>query len=197
MLIFGAILYAIMIIAGTYLNKNPVAIGDNFARWFTYIFPGYRLLDFTLGAMLGWLYLNYDSRRNVGIFQGTFVECFAAAMFIVTILIFHKMDGIKDGICHTALFAPISLLLVSVFTECRGLLTKLLNNPLLLWIGNLSTYTFLIHQVIIRWLRFVLKGHFTDGWYRVILTILSFVITTGLAQLVKCIGDGRKKQIKN
>lgn len=197
MIAFAGILYAVMIIIGVYLNRNPIAIGDNFARWFTYIFPGYRLLDFTLGTMLGWLYLNTENKRNAGILAGTVFEGFTAILVVLSVIIFHKMDGIYDGLCHTALFVPASLLLVAAFAECKGWITKLLNNPFLLWLGNLSTYTFLIHQVIIRWLWFVLMDYSQTVWYRGVLTVLSFTITVALAQLAKYLSNRRKKQIRN
>lgn len=196
MLIFAFIIYVVMIAVGYYLDKNPIAIGDDFARWFTYIFPGYRLLDFTMGAMLGWHYLNSEHKQNAGIAVGTMLECITAAVCAATVVIFHKMDGVWNGLCHTALFVPASLLSTFVFSECRGFITKLLNHPFFLWVGNLSAYTFLIHQVVIRWLRFEIKDCFGKVRYRIILTILSFVITMFLAQLAKYTADRRKRRLQ-
>ena len=70
---------------------------------------------------------------------------------------------------------------------------KLLNNPVFLWLGNLSTYTFLIHQVVIRWLQRIL-GNLYVGKYEVLLvTILSFTITAAIAMLVQYIGKTKNR----
>ena len=119
--------------------------------------------------------------------KGTVWEIFAAAAFVGVIGIFHKMEGHYDGLCYTALFTPVSMLLVFVFANSRGMIMKILNNRCLLWLGNLSTYTFLIHQVVIRWLVTKLNQEILGDVYIFVLTVLSFVITVCGAELVKII----------
>ena len=83
----------------------------------------------------------------------TIAELLAVCAFLAVIKVFHKMEGVYDGLCYTALFTPVSIYLVYVFAKSRGICMKLLNNPVVLWIGNISSYTFLIHQVVIRMLQ--------------------------------------------
>ena len=174
--------YAVMAVIGFALTKKTVPIGDGFAFWFTYIFPGYRILEFALGVLLGWLYLNAEKKECSKVVFSTALECVAVITFIVVIKVFHKMEGIYDGICYTALFTPVSLFLVAVFAMSKGWVMKAFNNPVFLWLGNLSTYTFLIHQVMIRWLKQVLDVHYSGEHYVLVLTMLSFTIT-GIAAI--------------
>ena len=189
----ATIVYVVMAVIGFILTKKSVLIGDGFAFWFTYIFPGYRLLEFALGVLLGWLYLNTEKKECSKVVFSTALECAAVIAFIVVIKVFHKMEGFYDGICYTALFTPISLFLVAVFAMSRGWIMKLFNNPVFLWLGNLSTYTFLIHQVVIRWLRQVLDVHYSGNHYVLVLTILSFVITGIAAMLVQYLSKLKTK----
>ena len=187
-------MYAVMVLMGRYVSNRPIAVGDNFAFWFTYIFPGYRLLEFFLGGILGWLYLEFEQENHAGKISATVLEICTVILFVVVILVFHKMEGVYDGLCYTALFTPISILLVAVFAGSNGLVMRILNNPVFLWLGNLSTYTFLIHQVVIRWLQRIL-GNFYVGEYDVLLvTILSFTITAAIAMLVQYIGKTKNRK---
>ena len=183
----ATVVYAVMAVVGFALTKKTVPIGDGFAFWFTYIFPGYRILEFSLGVLLGRLYLNTEKKECSKVVFSTALECAAVIAFIVVIKVFHKMEGIYDGICYTALFTPVSLFLVAVFAMSRGWLMKLFNNPVFLWLGNLSTYTFLIHQVVIRWLKQVLDVHYSGEHYVLILAILSFAMTSIAAMIVQYI----------
>lgn len=190
----GIFVYAVMILIGLYVSNSPITVGDNFAFWFTYIFPGYRLLEFFLGSILGWLYMELEQKNHVGKISATVLEVCTVILFVAAILVFHKMEGVYDGLCYTALFTPISILLVAVFAGSNGLVMRILNNPVFLWLGNLSTYTFLIHQVVIRWLRRIL-GNLYVGKYEVLLvTILSFTITAAIAMLVQYIGKTKNRK---
>jgi peptidoglycan/LPS O-acetylase OafA/YrhL len=70
---------------------------------------------------------------------------------------------------------------------------KLFNNPIVLWQGNLSTYTFLIHQVMIRWLKQMLDVHCSGEYYVLILAILSFAITSVAAMIVQYLSKLKTK----
>lgn len=181
----ATVVYVVMAVVGFALTKKTVPIGDGFAFWFTYIFPGYRILEFALGVLLGWLYLNAEKKECSKVVFSTALECAAVIVFIVVIRVFHKMEGVYDGICYTALFTPVSLFLVAVFVMSRGWLMKLFNNPVFLWLGDLSTYTFLIHQVVIRWLKQILNIYYSGEHYVLVLTILSFAISSIAAMFVQ------------
>lgn len=189
----ATVVYALMVVVGFAVTKKVINIGDGFAFWFTYIFPGYRLLEFALGVLLGWLYLNAEKKECSKVVFSTAIESVAVIAFIAVIKVFHKMEGIYDGICYTALFTPVSLFLTAVFAMSKGWFMKLFNNPVFLWLGNLSTYTFLIHQVVIRWLRQVLDIYYSGEHFVLILTILSFVMTGIAAMFVQYLSKMKTK----
>ena len=184
--------FAAMVIFGMFVTRKQIPIGNDFAFWFTYISPVYRILEFFIGAALGALYLTWDKKSVSGVYAGI-LELSAITAFIGVIVLFHKIEGVYQGLCYTALFTPVSVLLVFVFAGSRGIFMKVFNNRLLLWIGNLSSYMFLIHQVVIRWLVTILSREQFGKYYIFVLTMLSFAISAIGAELVIII----KKRGKN
>lgn len=195
-LFLAVLIYAVMLLAGFWAGKYPLNIGDSFAYWFTYILPFYRLLDFTLGAILGWFYLSCLKNTEWKKTTAAILEILTVLAFIVVIKIFHGIEGVYDGICYNVLFVPVSLWMVIVFTNSRGILMKSLDNQFFRWIGNMSSYTFLIHQIVIHRMMGVLNGHFEGKLYKLLLVASSFVISMAAAQLVSVLSKYRKQRIK-
>lgn len=189
----SAAVFGLMIAAGVFVSERTIPIGDDFAYWFTYISPFYRILEFFLGAALGWLYCRREKKEAASVWKSTLAELLTAAAVIGVIKIFHWMENgmILKGICYTALFTPVSLCLVWIFAEGRGALVRFFTRKPLIWLGDLSACTFLIHQVTIRWMSPLLDQRFDGNQKIFILTIGCFVLTVCLAQL----WDGLQKRL--
>ena len=71
---------------------------------------------------------------------------------------------------------------------------RILNNPVFLWLGNLSTYTLLIHQVVIRWLQRILGNYYVGEYEVLLVTVISFTITAAAAMLVQYIGKTKNRK---
>lgn len=191
----AAVTFGIMLIVGVLATKRPLAIGDSFPYWLTYIFPFYRLMDFFLGAVLGWFYLNVTKGMEWKHWKATILEILTVAAFIVVVKIFHRIEGVYDGICYNVLFVPVSMWLVIIFVHSKGMLMKLIDNRFFRWIGNLSSYTFLIHQVVQHRIMRELNGHFEGTTYLIILLVSCFIISMAGAQLASLAAN--RKTIKN
>ena len=192
----SVLIYGVMVALGYVVTRKSIAIGDYFAYWFTYIFPGYRLLDFTLGVTLGWMYLHLE-KPSVGKWLMTFLEAGAAAAFVLVILIFHRMEGVYDGLCYTALFAPVSVLLVWIFACSQGWILRLWNNPLFCWIGHLSGGAFLIHQIPVRWLRIYFPRTMEEPWRVLCIILIGFVLSILGAEAVGLVRKIMQKNVKS
>ena len=185
--VLAAAIYGVMVAAGYLAIRRPLAMGDNFAFWFTYIFPGYRILEFALGGILGWIYLNGKECEKTSKVWMTVAELLAVCAFLAVIKVFHKMEGVYDGLCYTALFTPVSIYLVDVFAKSRGWCMKVLNNPVTIWIGNISSYTFLIHQMVIRMLQQKLPQSLEGNARVAVIICISFILSAIGAEVVKVV----------
>lgn len=89
----------------------------------------------------------------------------------------------------TIIYIPISSLMIWLFAVNKGAISKVFTNKLLIFIGNMSGYSFLIHQIVLRYLNSILKHiHFISyNFYcsLMIKIIAGFMITTLLAKGLK------------
>ena len=177
--LFGsaAIVYGVMLAIGCYVSVVQIPIGDGFAKWLTYISPLYRVLDFSLGAMLGWIYLNCNWEEWLTKSKALFLELLAVFAFIFSEYAYLPIKERYMGIGYTVYFTLTAMLLVWVFAVHGSVITKMLNNRFLLWLGNLSSMTFLVHQVVIRWVKMNVAQDNLGQWYLPFVIVSCFLIT--------------------
>lgn len=154
---------------------------EDTAKWFTYICPLYRLGDFVLGACLAVIYNRRDEKNGSNSKMYTAAEILtilisAAVMYLHTDVISNQ------GLRYTILFVPVSLLIIYLFAVNKGMITKLLTNRVLVFIGDISAYTFLIHNIAIRCVNFALsRFHLQD---MILLKIICAMAITVAAAVV-------------
>lgn len=178
----GVLVYVVMWMIGYYTSIVTIPIGDTFAKWLTYICPLYRVLDFSLGVMLGWFYLNCDWKKYQTPTKALLLEVAAVAAFIVSEKAYLPIKENYMGIGYTVYFTLTALILVWTFAVNGSVITKLLNNKLLLWLGNISSLTFLIHQVVIRGIKMNLREEMFGNAYLPAVIIICFTITVAGAE---------------
>ena len=179
----GTVIYAVMLAVGYYTSVVTIPIGDGFAKWLTYICPLYRILDFSLGAMLGWFYLNGEWKKVQSGIWALILEIFAVTAFVISEWAYLPIKENYMGIGYTVYFTLSALLLVWTFAVNGSVITKVLNNKMLLWLGNISSLTFLIHQVVIRAVKMNLDKEAMGGAYLPTVIAVCFVITIIGAEL--------------
>ena len=176
-LAMGTGIYVLMLGIGLFFSKVNIPIGDGFAKWITYICPFYRMLDFTLGVLLGWVYLNCRKKEMVNQRRAHLLEVLALIAFIVMEYAYLPIKENYMGIGYNVYFVPASLLIVWVFAVNEGVVTKSLNHKVLLWLGNISGFTFLIHQVVLRGLKMYVIDKSIGPAYLWVVVFATFVVT--------------------
>lgn len=132
------------------LTANVSGIDGRFHTWITYCFPFFRILDFFIGCNAGYIFLNRDDSGDKKTAIYTIFEILALA--VVPFLVYwsqkpYEFVVAKAFTSTTIIFLPVSVILVYLFAVNRGLITKILTNKVLLFVGDLSPYMFLIHFV--------------------------------------------------
>lgn len=125
-------------------SKHPCYI------WFMYCFPIFRVADFFVGCCLGKAYHN-NKLDKIGHVKGTLLEIAALAITIFVLTFPH--NGMSSTLVQaiwnlTTPYILLAVIWVYLFVCSNGLLTTLMTNKLLVFIGNISAHTFLIHYVI-------------------------------------------------
>ena len=153
-------------------------LGDNsfVYIWFMYFFPLFRLGDFVIGCCFGKVYGERAAGAETGLRGGLSLKYsameLAATALTVGVLLWMK-HGSHTNIVLTAfrnwttLYIPLAVVWTYLFTVNRGVITYFLNNRLLVGLGNISGYIFLIHYVVILYVNNMLNFldmELSDGW---------------------------------
>ena len=143
-------------------------ITSDIADWFIYFFPPIRMLDFLIGCNAGYLFLHRNNEKRHNVSAYTCLELFAIllAMF-ANICVLCKDNPVLENaaaVAHVvsalrqaAIYTPSSIMLVWLFAANKGQITKFLTNKVLIYLGNISQYTFLIHTVVLYCLGYVIN----------------------------------------
>lgn len=182
--------FSIQIFVGVFL-KTAASWTDSayfFSKWITYIFPFARLGDFVIGCCLGKVFLNYEFK--MGTFISTFLEIITFLLAITAEYIYVKEKGALGSsyFKYTAIFTPVSLFLVLLFAINKGLISRALTCKPLIFLGDISAYTFFIHQIVIRYINEInLKYiHLPDSRLTTIfVSIISFVFSILISVLYR------------
>lgn len=121
--------------------------------WFMYCFPVYRVGDFFIGCCLGKAYHN-NKIIKLNKLSGTLIEIVALAFTIFILTFPHENMSsrlVQAMWNNTTLYMLPATIWVYLFACSKGLFTKIMTNKVLIYIGNISAYTYLIHYVITKY----------------------------------------------
>lgn len=118
-------------------------------KWITYFFPVARLLDFIIGCLMGWLFLYSPKKMNFAIQS---VLELGISLAIGCVLILYNMPTSlvsREFIKYTLIFTILNMGIVWLLATENSIFGYLLSRKIFVWIGNLSPFAFLIHEIII------------------------------------------------
>ena len=179
---------------------------DTYFVWFTQNFPLMRAVDFLLGAIIGYMYVkrrreasvDVDAKEhNKGLW--TFIEAVVILLFYVgsyfaaAALILNCGNIGKAIVFCAPLFSCLfAIPMTMVFIWNRGYITKALSWKPLVYLGNISMYTYLIHYVFTQfWASFCQKTGYDDSG---IVHWIAIVVELGLTILVSVLYDKHQKK---
>lgn len=153
---------------------------EDFVKWVTYICPAFRLGDFCIGGLAAFVYKNRQ-RKQCSILLANVLELFAVSICVLAQMVYSNKIG-PAIFRKSMLFTPASVLLIVCFHSGRGIIHRLLCLKPLQFIGEMSGYAFLIHQMVIRYLESHFKHSYGITLDSGIKAILTFSITIILCQ---------------
>ena len=135
---------------------NPDAAKPLSVHWITYVCPASRFLEFLSGCCLGWLYLHRKPERKP--ISPYITDILAIGLAIISLLIYTYQIGPLGTpyFRYAFLFLIPSIILIYTVSH-SGFLMRILQSRVLIWIGNLSAYGFLLHGVMITVSRHLLE----------------------------------------
>lgn len=119
-------------------------------RWFAYCFPPIRLGDFLVGCLIAVIAKNgtAPSQKKLSILEpASLVLC--AVSCLAHPFLGQEMMWLRAS----CLFIPSSALLIYTYARSHGQIAGLLSSQPLLWVASISPYAFLIHRLVLYWVR--------------------------------------------
>ena len=146
-------------------SKVAISFSDNFTKWFVYIFPVMRLIEFIIGSALGYLFLltiNGGTRdtdhqpvkkRNWGgLLTDTCLIISLSSIFIMLFITPPKFLWYRLTCRYTMVNSLLIYCLACNEGDSSSIIRKIFSFEYFVWLGNLSGNMFLIHQMVIRYL---------------------------------------------
>lgn len=175
---------------------RSVGTGSHKYIWYMYCFPIFRLVDFFTGCVLGKTYLCRKPKDCNRIIE-TAKEIIVVIISVLVLGHIGKYDSTVLLIAiqnWTTIYILLAALWVYMFAKCGGYITRLISKSrVLMFIGNISGYSFLIHYVITTHTNRLLIRLSVDmnRWERAVLIIVELIVSVGFSVLYKMLRDIR------
>lgn len=128
----------------------------SFGWWFIYISPFFRIFDYLIGFLLGLIFVNLkdNSMKKIRIsWVYTILE-------IGTLFLLYKSYKLpyfqEDSLRYGLYYIPICALIIFIFAFGKGILSYIASTKILIHLGKLSFYIYMIHQLMINYTNILL-----------------------------------------
>ncbi len=167
--------------------------GNEIWYWAVYINPVIRCVEFFIGCNIGWLFLKADSEKKLSVKNATVLEILLVAVLVLCHETIMKPKFQMQGdngwwIVMPFVFTICASFIVVMFGIDRGYIVKFLKNPVVLFLGNISAYAFLIHQPVVEFVKMI-PITAPDEALKYIIFIISMAITCAVSYLYQKIHD--------
>ena len=132
------------------LGLGIIPADGKFAYWFSYIFPVFRLFDFSVGCILAWVFVEVNDKARPA--HACIAELASIVLFAATHFLYRHSTPLPgwEAFKYTQIFVPFAAVVIFTFALGQGPAVKWLTNRFTLFIAGISSDFFLIHQNIIR-----------------------------------------------
>ncbi|MBP9997308.1 MAG: acyltransferase [Lachnospiraceae bacterium] len=177
--------YAVTYVAGVNMNFE----GDVFI-WLTQHFPIMRAVEVFIGAVAGYIYVENSDKIKAAASKLSCGVWTVIEILVIVLVVFSDIYAIWANnytwgkalvFCRTVVPVITSLIVIYVFVLNRGMVTKLLDNKVLRYLGDISMYLYMFHYIFCVNKALVGKfGWVIEGWFK------AFMITAELGLTILC-----------
>ncbi len=148
---YQTLISILMLLFESKIQNIPLTISDDLTKYITYICPLYRLGDFYIGCLLGNICFKckFNSHNKLGI---SILEIALLAMIPILQVLYNNNLLIvgRNAFKYTLLYTLNTMLIIFAVSCNEGIIAKkIFSSKLMVFIGDMSGYAFLIHQLVI------------------------------------------------
>lgn len=160
-------------------------------KWIVYCFPIYRLGDFIIGCILGYLFKVKLETILLSKKNANMLEMITVVLTIISWVIYLCINRTLQWFTYTCLFLPFSGLLIIVFAIGKGNISKIITNRLTLFIAGISSYFFLIHRQMLYYIQmgisYIFHEKISKYMNHILVLLISFVFSLVAVVIYKMI----------
>ena len=155
-------------------------IGNPYEKWIIYINPFFRLLEFMLAFIIGWICKNSNKYKFAYKNYIYIVEIVVILSFVYMSMLYEK---IPPSFARGVFYEPITLMMVycTICDNHAGIFSILFSNKVMVLIGNISFEIMMFHQIIIRYFKLF---NISDYLTIVFVFLISFIWHYGRKRLI-------------
>lgn len=169
-----------------YLFKDN-SLDFSFGWWLTYISPYFRIMEYLIGFLLGIIFVNLNLNKlkdAIGFF--TVLELFSIILLVLT----YKFEFIKNSYKCATYYLPTMSILIFIYAFGKGLISKIISNPLFIHLGKISFIVYIVHQLVIQYVSYLIGAAML---YRENIDLKSKIAGIVLFILILCLSDSINK----
>lgn len=162
--------------------------------WVLYIFPISRVFDFFVGVLLALIFINKSKNRvKINCLQFSILEISTLVLLLISIL---YSPNINQSLRFSIYFLPFISFLIYVYSFQKGIVSKILSNKFLLFLGEISFSFYMIHLLTIIYVSKITRHFLIENTF--ITNSSSFVISIMLSLLLYSkFEEPLRKKIRN
>lgn len=126
-------------------------------KWIVYCFPLYRLGDFTIGCIFGYLFTVAPENLSLLKKNSNVTEWVIVLLTIISWVVYYFLNETLQWFTYTCLFLPFSAGLIVIFAKGDGIVSKIITNRITLFLASISSYFFLIHRQLLYYVQSGIK----------------------------------------
>lgn len=173
-------------------SRLNIQSDDSFEMWFTYNFPPFRALEFAIGCNLGCIFAKAENTSSEK--TSALLDALCVVLFFAAWSVYRFTDCIFAGeaFCYSQLFAPFCIVFLCAFVINKGIISRVFTNPVTVFIGNISSWFFLIHMDVMKYYHIFLE---TFGASTELINILIVPVVGGITILLSMAYDRIIKKV--
>jgi peptidoglycan/LPS O-acetylase OafA/YrhL len=149
--------------------------------WFTYFFPVIRSVEFTVGVILGLIFIDIKSKFiKIPGFIFSIMEILS--LFIILFVVINSLYFMQN-IRFSLIFVPFLSLLIITFAFQKGVVSKLLSNRILVYLGEISFSFYMVHNLVLSYILFLWKPNINTSILLLVCLIISLIMSSFLYHL--------------
>ncbi|MDX1769892.1 MAG: acyltransferase [Planococcaceae bacterium] len=121
--------------------------GHSLSRWIAYFFPVTRLFDFFVGVIFGLVFSGIKNKvKNTSKFKFSFFEI---SSIVLSVVVIFYSPMFPQNLRYSLLILPFWTILIFVFAFQKGILSRIISNKVLIYLGEVSFSFYMIHNLVI------------------------------------------------